>query len=405
MAITNKCSVCYNDDLQSIIEFGDIPLCDGYSKEIETAKGTPKFNITVVHCSKCNHAELDLKPPESMIYSNYNYFSSNSPDLDEHFISYANWINAKLGTANAVHLDVGCNDGLLLDKSAKLGFSTVGIDPAPAGSIAKEKGHDFYSGYFNTDIVTENKLEASADILTCNNILANVRDLTGYAKAANLILKNDGFFVAETLHFPTLMKNLVFEMVNHEHYHYFSTRSMMKLYNSAGFELISCELVPTKGGNMRCMGRKRNLDGSPFTQSYDSVQVDPKLAETESNEKAPAFNSAFENAREKLLTIVKDGDKKVEVAGFGAVAGSIILSYLMGIEDNVDYFVDDNTSRHGFYSPGIGSQVISPADYYERKPDVTILLAWRFAKQITDKHRKNMPAHHKFIMANTGEEY
>ena len=64
------------------------------------------------------------------------YFSSNSPDLNAHFTEYADWIKTRLKLpAGSVHMDVGCNDGLLLQKTQSVGYSPLGIGMVDLKSI------------------------------------------------------------------------------------------------------------------------------------------------------------------------------------------------------------------------------------------------------------------------------
>jgi 2-polyprenyl-3-methyl-5-hydroxy-6-metoxy-1,4-benzoquinol methylase len=357
----------------------------------------PTYEVNAVTCKACSHTELADKAPEEQIYIDYKYYSSNSPDLNEHFTEYAEWLRSRLDLkAGAVHMDVGCNDGLLLEKTRYGGFGTVGIDPSPAATHAAEKGFKVYKDFLTEHLIRRNMLEESADVITCNNMMANVRDLNGFGRCLNRMLKKNGCVVVETLHFPTLVRNAVFEMINHEHYHYFSARSICQYFESIGLKPVSCDRTATKGGNMRCVARK-------ISSSSGAAAIDPKLGEAEANIDMKRFLSILETARDTLSHKIEEARDRGPIAGFGAVGGSTILMYLLKLQDNVEFFVDDHPSRHGCFVPGSGIPVISPEEYHKRKPGLTILFAWRFGRQIAAKHQSSMPAGHEFLLANTGE--
>jgi 2-polyprenyl-3-methyl-5-hydroxy-6-metoxy-1,4-benzoquinol methylase len=392
-----SCSVCGGQALTPTITYGPIPLCDAYATDETAAKAVNKFEVNTVTCSACTHAELSVKPPEEQIYANYKYFSSNSPDLDAHFTDYAAWIvdRLKLDTG-AVHMDVGCNDGLLLDKTKAVGFKPMGIDPSPAALNAQRKGYQVYQAYMNGALIDAQNLDGVADVITCNNMMANVRDLMGFGKCLFKMLKPGGAVIVETLHYPLVLRNSVYEMINHEHYHYFSISSIGRFFELLGLELVSVDHVATKGGNMRCIARR---PGSTKVQP----QINPTLADAEAKTDVKGFLDTLEETRAALATVVNDARKRGPVAGFGSFAGSTILTYLMGLNGKIDFLVDDSPARHGMRAPGTGIPVISPADYYRRNPAATIIFAWRFGRQITDKHHSNLPPSHIFIMANTGK--
>ena len=67
------------------------------------------------------------------------------------------------------------------------------------------------------------------------------------------------------------------------------------------------------------------------------------------------------------------------------------MAYLFGIDDKINYIVDDNETRHGFFMPGNGAQVISPNEWYLKKGTTCINLAWRFGDMIRAKHEKELP--------------
>ena len=149
-----KCTVCGSPKTEKIIEYGDIPLCDKFFGNKDIARSVKKFNITVQHCFVCSHSELIEKVPKEKIYSDYIYKSTSSPDLKKHFAEYATWADELMPKRSNVrkHMDIGCNDGLLLDETWNKGFETTGIDPSPiAKSVHKDK-HTIINEYFSIQV-------------------------------------------------------------------------------------------------------------------------------------------------------------------------------------------------------------------------------------------------------------
>ena len=52
----------------------------------------PSFNMDLYQCSSCGHAQLlDVVSPQ-ILYGNYVYKSSTSPDLKKHFENYSKFL-------------------------------------------------------------------------------------------------------------------------------------------------------------------------------------------------------------------------------------------------------------------------------------------------------------------------
>lgn len=60
---------------------------------------------------------------------------------------------------NKVVLDIGCNDGTLLDIFKSYQAITIGIEPTDAAKEAKAKGHNIYQSYIDKKISKKNSKE------------------------------------------------------------------------------------------------------------------------------------------------------------------------------------------------------------------------------------------------------
>jgi hypothetical protein len=74
------------------------------------------------------------------------------------------------------------------------------------------------------------------------------------------------------------------------------------------------------------------------------------------------------------------------------------MLYHFELEEIVDYLLDDNPVRQGRFSPGMALEVKSPKILAtENRPDIVLLLAWRYAGPIIQKHGK--------LYANQGGQF
>ena len=113
---------------------------DNFRKIGHSKIDLPSYNMDVYLCNKCGHTQiLNVVDPE-ILFGDYIYESTSSPGLKDHFKSlYSEIIGKKLINNNHSILDIGCNDGLLLENFQKK-YKTFGIDPDKNSlKIAKKK--------------------------------------------------------------------------------------------------------------------------------------------------------------------------------------------------------------------------------------------------------------------------
>ena len=122
------CKGC-NNKITKVIDVCKSPACDLYLKDKKTK--LKLYSLDLYFCNKCKLIQIeDIISPEK-IYNQYLYKSKHSLGLTEHFKSYCDNVikKLKLNTSHKI-LDIGCNDGTLLDFFVKKGFTVLGVDPA-----------------------------------------------------------------------------------------------------------------------------------------------------------------------------------------------------------------------------------------------------------------------------------
>ena len=380
------CSICGSLKQLEILDFGPIPLCDNIKSTEEEALHVERFSVKVLNCNNCGHSELEEKAPEELIYKNYTYRTSFSPILDEHFSLYANKIEElyKLKVITKKYpsfLDIGGNDGVLASIMSSKGFKTSVIDPSPAAEFCAGN-ISLYNSYLTPKIVDQFLDEnGPADIISCNNCIANIRDLKIFAESISIALSEGGLLFIETGYLKHQLENRTAEMVNHEHYHYFTIGSLVKLFSGVGISIINWSFIKTKGGSIRCVGIK----------SANSKKTIPPIIDETLD--AGEFLAFINERKINLKNLIQGRD----IDCFGSSAGTTILCYLFELDKLVTRVVDDNKSRHGKYMPGTGAQIIGPETWYKDPKLVTVNCAWRFGKLISEKHRLKLPEWSKFI--------
>lgn len=85
----------------------------------------------------------------------------------------------------------------------------------------------------------------------------------------------------------------------------------------------------------------------------------------------------------KFFTEVKAQGKTI--GAYGAPAKATTLLYFFGLNDMIDFVVDDSPLKSGRYMPGSHVPIVTSEELYKRNPDYLFITAWNFAEPIMEK--------------------
>ena len=91
------------------------------------------------------------------------------------------------------------------------------------------------------------------------------------------------------------------------------------------------------------------------------------------------------------------------VAGYGVSVGTTTLLPQFGLENKIDFLVDDDPKKGNVMAgPGYDIPILSPAALYERKPAFVVVFAWRYVDPIRAKHARYFAEGGKFVVPLPG---
>ena len=128
--IVKKCLIC-EDDFNPFVDFGNMPIANAFSSK-EDLQSEYTFAMKVGFCEKCNMVQLIEQPDrEKMFHENYAFFSSTSNYMINHFNDFASSVISLQGlNENSFVLEVGCNDGIMLQSFLSNKIPCLGIEPS-----------------------------------------------------------------------------------------------------------------------------------------------------------------------------------------------------------------------------------------------------------------------------------
>lgn len=395
------CRMCGSSKLSLVYQLAPSPIGDAYITADMLNISQESFPIDMFLCQDCGLAQLlDIIAPE-VLYSEYIYLTGSSSEMKEHFHEYAKQVIDYIKpSSGSLVVDIGSNDGTLLQQFKNHGFHVLGVEPAnEIARKATEDGVKTIQGFFTPELALHIKKEyGSASIITANNVFANVDDLISLTEGIRSLLTSDGVFIFESFYLADVIENMVFDFIYHEHLSAFSVLPVKRFFQSMGMQLIDVQRVPTKGGSLRytiqCAGGPRTVSPSVTTMLKYEENFGLYRPETFTE-----FLNKIDECKQLTVTHLKkmksEGKK---IAGYGASITGTTMIYHFGIGAYLDYLVDDNPVKQGRFSPGLHIPVYHPQLIYERKPDYVVVLAWRFSDTIIQKHNKFIKQGGKFVI-------
>ena len=385
--LRDSCRLCQGHRLELVLPLKPTPLCDAYVKTSHLDHEQEVFPLDLYLCRDCGFAQIGCVVDPEIIYRDYIYVSSSSLGLSEHFKTYAMEAIDRLKLEpQALVVDIGSNDGMLLKDFKANGFQVLGVEPATEiANAATFSGVKTYPDFLD-DLLVEKILKehAHADVITVNNLFANIDDLMSFSDNIVKLLAPEGVIIIESSYLADMIGNMVFDFIYHEHLSYLSILPLKMFFAGYGMKLIGLQHVPTKGGSMRYYFAKKSSKRSINPEVGDWIEKEKK-SRINSPITYKTFEGRIDSCRNQLIDELNKYNEAIMV-GYGASATSTTLIYHFGLQDCLNFLVDDNPAKIGTYSPGLHLPVKDSSVLYDENVDAVVILAWRYADQIMKKH-------------------
>ena len=371
-----ECASCNHVGLKILHDFGPVPLA-GYFPFAEQVDYANLVDMRLLRCEKCGLVQVDPIVGDEYLFTDYRYRSFFA--MNDHFSQLSDWLAAKGFQKDSKIIEIGSNDGTLLQHLIAKGFKPIGVDPA--ANIVKHSislGHNVLVGHFSKKFVEENGLSGAFDLAISCNSFAHIEDIRGIASAVYKSLKREGYFLIEVQSWEELVRLRAFDFVYHEHKYYYDKHSMEHLLALEGFNLVSSEVIETHGGSWRFLFRKG--------RQVPSIEFSFKRTENSGNDFAQNALSGFFDElvllQKTVREITKRGGKPV---GFGASGRANMLLSYMSNPDLITAVFDESPERIGRTMAFTGIPIRSFGTLDESEYSHCIVLAWNYFDSIKER--------------------
>jgi hypothetical protein len=254
-----SCEVCGNSKLFSVLNLGLHPMCDDLIK-VNDNRDCKEYPIEILFCKECLTGHQRYQVPKNELFpSSYHYRSRFTADVIKGMESLVEeTFDRCKSTKNLKVLDIGCNDGSLLDFFKNSGAITIGIEPTNAFKDAEEKGHITYNNFLSKALAESIVREhGKPDIITFTNVFAHIENLSEVLSSLKILMKMDTMIVIENHYLGAVLEHSQFDTFYHEHPRTYSYSSFLYMAKTLEIEVLDVQFPSRYGGNIRVfLGRE-----------------------------------------------------------------------------------------------------------------------------------------------------
>jgi methylation protein EvaC len=372
------------------MSFGRMPIANGFLTP-DQFDGEYFFELKVGFCSQCTMVQLtEQVDRERMFHDEYAFFSSTSMRMAAHFKEFAELVRRDyLKQPDPLVVEIGSNDGIMLQNFASAGIRHLGIEPsANVAEVARGKGINTVCRFFDEDLAREIVAgHGHADAFLGANVMCHLPYLHSVAAGIRILLKPEGVLIFEDPYMGDIVEKTSYDQIYDEHAFYFSVTSIGNLFAQHDLEVVDVIPQDVHGGSMRyVIAHKGARQPSP------AVARQREKEETIGLHKAETYQTLRRNieaSRDQLMTLLHDLKQKGQrVVGYGATSKSTTVTNYCDITPDLVEFISDTTPiKQGKFSPGVHIPVRPYQDFVGRYPAYALLFAWNHAGEIMEKEQ------------------
>jgi SAM-dependent methyltransferase len=402
---TNICRVCGSKALKKMIDLGPQYLQGSFIKPGKEMPPTEKIPCTLIRCNPgedehaCGLLQMEHSVPPEILYAAYWYRSGTNNTMRNHLKDIAESAAKLVKNNNASVLDIGCNDGTLLNYYPD-SFIKYGCDPS---DVAQEvKGATVVQDIFPSDKLFELLEGKKLDIITSIAMFYDLESPVDFVKNIKRFLSMSGIWVFEMSYMPRMLELNSYDTICHEHLEYYSLTVLEKICAMAGMKIFKISFNEINGGSIRCYATHKEFSGHDGKEDgkliEDTLEKEIGL-ELDTDEPYISFQKRIEKLKNELhdlLVRLKKEGKKVHIYG-ASTKGNTILQWCDIDHTLVDFAAERNPDKFGAITLGTNIPIISETESRAMNPDYYLVLPWHFKDEFLVREKEALDKGTGFI--------
>ena len=394
-----KCRSCKSKKLEQAFSLGKQSLTGVFPENKK--QFVTKGYLSLVLCKNCSLLQLEHSfNTEEMYGENYGYMSSLNQSMFEHLKNKVPKLKSAANLRSGdIIVDIGSNDGTFLSFFDKK-FKLIGVDPTI------KKFHNFYkkdiikiTEFFSENILGKTLNKKKAKLITSISMFYDLPDPIKFVEDIYNCLDKNGIWHLEQSYMPSMIRNISYDTICHEHLEYYSLKSIKFILDKVGFIITDIEFNDINGGSFALSVAKKNSIHKENNKTVQWLLKKEEILNYNNINTHKKFYDECLKQRLLLVNLLKNlKDMKKKVLGYGAsTKGNVILQFCNIDEKLIPYIGEVNKYKFNKYTPGSNIKIISEAKLKKMRPDYLLVLPWHFKNFIIKKEKRFLSEGGKLI--------
>lgn len=393
----SRCRICNNTNLLPIIDLGNQFLTGHFAQEPHDPS-IASGPLSLVKCSgpsetACGLLQLEHSYDLGTLYGdNYGYRSGLNKSMVEHLRSkVAKILSTYKPNSGAFILDIGSNDGTTLSAYPK-DFQLIGMDPTAKKFLQYYPPHiQVISDFFSSKSFLS-ATNCKADVITSFSMFYDLESPINFAQQiADSLNLEEGVWIFEQSYMPTMLKQVSYDTICHEHLEYYSLRQIDWILESVGLHAIDIELNNINGGSFSVVAAHKNAK-YPVSESVTNLRKYEQSLHLDQLKIYMDFAKATEESRKNLLSVIsKINHEYGKINALGAsTKGNVILQYCGLTTDQIEAVGEVNSDKFNCFTPGSWIPIRPESEVLKHENPYLLILPWHFREFfVSNTHIKN----------------
>lgn len=402
----SQCRICGNKNLKLVLGLGTQVLTGVFPKSRQQL--ISEGPLELVKCVESPSGQacglLQLRHsfnPDEMYRQEYGYRSGLNQTMTRHLQSIVKYISklVKLNP-NDVVLDIGSNDATLLKAYPENRLSLIGIDPSA------EQFRQYYPknvqlavDFFSASEYRSKFGSRKAKVITSIAMFYDLPSPLKFMQDIKDILAEDGIWVLEQSYMPTMLGQLAYDAVCHEHLEYYGLRQIQWMAQRVGLRVLDVTLNDINGGSIQIVVVHEHSPYQPHNNVASSLLQQEKFRGLDTLTTYYEFRERIYRHREELRERVQAINSRGQtILGYGAsTKGNVILQFCGFTERDIPAIAERNPEKYGRFTPGTLIPIISEVEARARQPDYFLVLPWHFRAEFLQREKEFLDRGGKFL--------
>ena len=375
------------------MSFGEQPLANALIAPEGASEHQLTYELAPTICSACGLFQLLEQPIATSIFTRkYPFFTSTSTYMSSHFSHLGRDLIENYPTLKdrGFVVEIGSNDGTLLQSFAKAGINHLGFEPSESvANVAKKNGINTNISFFNSETASLTRQKyGPADIILGANVIGHIAEINDIGSGVASLLKDDGIFLIEAVYLGDMLLNTAFDQLYDEHVFTFSGTAVANAFRRHGLELINVERQSVHGGSMRYT--LAPLGSHACTSAVKTLLDEEEIRGLNNSATYVTFRQRCEAIpRDLPLLLNQISDMGHKIVAYGATAKSAtVLNYCgLGTHD-IAWIQDSTEAKQGMLTPRTLVPIVPPEHFRKISPEYAILFAWNHRDEIEIRERE-----------------